>query len=41
MPPRMRYARGQSRATEAQAESENRPQLTTAVKIAELRQVVQ
>ena len=41
MPPRKMYTKGQSRATEAQAENENQPQLAIAVEIAELRQVMQ
>ena len=41
MLPRKRYARGQSRAVEAQVENENQSQLATATEIAKLRQVVQ
>ena len=35
------YTRGQSRATKAQTENDNQPQLATPVKIVELRQVAQ
>ena len=41
MLPRRVYTRDQSRATEAQTENENQPQLATTTKIADLRQVVQ
>ena len=41
MPLRRVYTRGQSRAAKAQTENENQPQLATATKIVELRQVVQ
>ena len=41
MSPRRMGTRGWPRVVEAQAENENQPQLATAAKIAELRQVVQ
>ena len=41
MSPRRMSTRGRPRAIEAQAENENQPQLAIAIKIAELRQVVQ
>ena len=41
MLPRRIGTRGRPRAVEAQAVSEDQPQLTTIAKLAELRQVVQ
>ena len=41
MPPRRMDTRGRPRAVEAQAKNEDQPQLATAAKIAELRQMVQ
>ena len=37
MLPRRMYTRGQARATEAQTENDNQPQLAMAAKIVELR----
>ena len=41
MPQRRMGTRARPRVVEARAENENQPQLATATKIAELRQVVQ
>ena len=41
MPPRRMNTKGRPRAAEAQAKSEDQPQLATATEIVELRQVVQ